>query len=216
MDKLLKDIIKTPRLSIYQKEIEDVLIDEQRKRKEFYETMKDEKVEFIYGDVLLHTPVKWSHSMCSQNLMTLMKVYVQKNNIGSVCHEKIMISLTRNDYEPDVCYFPKSKSETFDYNQIHFPAPDFIAEVLSPSTIRNDRVIKFEDYAAHGVKEYWIIDPDLKIIEQYILTNEVYELNLKSDNGLIKSVAIEGFEIPVKAVFDSETNLNVLKNILNK
>ncbi len=43
--------------------------------------------------------------------------------------------------------------------QSKFPAPDLIVEVLSESTEANDRGIKFEDYAAHGVVEYWIVDP---------------------------------------------------------
>ena len=40
-----------------------------------------------------------------------------------------------------------------------FPAPDFAVEVLSPSTQKNNRGIKFDDYALHNVSEYWIIDP---------------------------------------------------------
>jgi Uma2 family endonuclease len=53
--------------------------------------------------------------------------------------------------------------------QMRFPAPDFIAEILSPSTEENDRNIKSTDYAAHGVSEYWIIDPAYRIVEQYLL-----------------------------------------------
>ena len=44
-----------------------------------------------------------------------------------------------------------------------YPAPDFIAEILSPSTDERDRGIKFEDYAAHGVGEYWLLDPVIKV-----------------------------------------------------
>ncbi len=51
--------------------------------------------------------------------------------------------------------------------QMKYPAPDFIAEILSPSTESVDRITKFEDYAAHGVAEYWLIDPAKKIVEQY-------------------------------------------------
>jgi len=34
---------------------------------------------------------------------------VEKNNLGFIGHEKILIALTRNDYEPDICYFGASK-----------------------------------------------------------------------------------------------------------
>jgi len=41
-----------------------------------------------------------------------------------------------------------------------FGAPDFVLEILSPSTRRKDITIKSGKYAAAGVREYWIIDPD--------------------------------------------------------
>ena len=36
-----------------------------------------------------------------------------------------MITLTRNDYEPDICFFKKEKSDDFVENQTLFPAPDY-------------------------------------------------------------------------------------------
>lgn len=44
------------------------------------------------------------------------------------------------------------------------PAPDFTVEVLSKSTASKDKGVKLEDYAAHGVRGYWIIDPIRKSI----------------------------------------------------
>ncbi len=39
-------------------------------------------------------------------------------------------------------------------------APDFIVEVLSPSTNKRDTIVKLSKYEAAGVREYWMIDPD--------------------------------------------------------
>ncbi|GAB2598351.1 Uma2 family endonuclease [Spirosoma areae] len=39
------------------------------------------------------------------------------------------------------------------------PAPDLVIEVLSKSTARRDRGVKFTDYAANGIAEYWIVNP---------------------------------------------------------
>ena len=215
MEALLENIVKSPKLRIYSQEIDNILIEEQKRRKEFYETMKEgEKVEFINGEVIFNSPVKLEHSHCQKLLLILIDNYVRVNNLGFVGNEKIMISLTRNDYEPDICFFEKSKSDDFHSKQMQFPAPDFVAEVVSPSTEHNDRVIKFEDYAAHGIHEYWIIDPEAKTIEQYLLKNDKYELSLKSDNGSIKSRAVRGFEIPIESVFNEKENLKTLKNII--
>jgi Uma2 family endonuclease len=125
-----------------------------------------------------------------------------------------MVSLSRNDYEPDVCFFGVEKEKKFHkQDQMQFPAPDFVVEVLSPSTEKHDREVKFKDYAAHHVSEYWIIDPDKKFVEQYLLKDGAYELNLKSKSGIITALAIEGFSIPIEAIFDSKENLKTLKQI---
>ena len=132
--------------------------------------------------------------------------------------EKVMISLTRNDYEPDIVYFKKEKADLFTAGQVLFPAPDFVVEILSKKTALTDRTTKKEDYAAHGIGEYWIIDPQKQIIEQYLLISETdtsyfkpYIYRIGDD---ISSRVIEGFTIPVQAVFDEAVNLKTLTQIM--
>lgn len=125
---------------------------------------------------------------------------------GYIGVEKIMTRFTRNDYEPDICYFEEAKSQHFKDEQTIFPTPDFIVESLSASTADRDRGVKFKDYEAHGVKEYWIIDPDLGIVEQYILQKKgkkhAYSLAFKGDSGVLKAVVLEGFEIDIETLFE--------------
>ncbi len=138
------------------------------------------------------------------------------HGLGLVGFEKLLISLTRNDYEPDVCFFRRETADSFTPIQMRFPAPDFIAEVLSDSTARHDRGIKFDDYAAHGVDEYWIIDPDAEIVEQYLLDGDQYALAVKAGSGVLISRAVAGFEIPVRAIFDPAANLATLRQLLDE
>lgn len=126
-----------------------------------------------------------------------------------------MISLTRNDYEPDICYFNAAKAADFMDDQRRFPAPDLAVEFLSKKTASRDRGIKYEDYAAHGVQEYWIIDPVRKTVEQYVLTDSAYELTMKASEGILRSVAVEGFAIPIAAIFDKQENLRVLNDMMH-
>ncbi|MEP7293103.1 MAG: Uma2 family endonuclease, partial [Chloroflexota bacterium] len=46
-------------------------------------------------------------------------------------------------------------------------APDLVIEVLSPSTAKRDRGVKFDVYERHGVREYWLIDLDAQFVEVY-------------------------------------------------
>lgn len=77
-----------------------------------------------------------------------------------------------------------------------YGAPDFVVEVLSPSTKRKDGIIKLSKYISAGVREYWIVDPDKKQVVVYDFQKEDYPV-------------IYGFggEIPV-GIFDGECRID--------
>ncbi|MCY7348627.1 MAG: Uma2 family endonuclease, partial [Pyrinomonadaceae bacterium] len=107
------------------------------------------------------------------------------------------------------------KAKEFKRKQVQFPAPDFVVEVLSDSTAKNDRETKFQDYAAHGIGEHWIVDAENETVEQYFLQNERYELLLKAKNGTIESVVLPKFKIPIRAIFDETENLETLAILIS-
>ena len=55
-------------------------------------------------------------------------------------------------------------------------APDFVVEVLSPGTSRRDKGHKKRVYERCGVREYWIVSPMERFIEQYVLENGAFVL----------------------------------------
>lgn len=52
--------------------------------------------------------------------------------------------------------------------------PDWVCEVLSPSTERTDRVSKMPVYAAAGVRWVWLIAPEQRLLEVYRLSGDIY------------------------------------------
>src|SRR4051812_41545071 len=147
-------------------ELSSYLKTEEEKRQHFYESITEqEKAEFINGEIVLHSPVIRKHNQVGMKLLTLLNTFVSASQLGFVGYEKILIRLSRNDFEPDICFFRREIAETFSDKTMYFPAPDFIVEILSRSTEKIDRGVKFEDYAFHKVKEYWIIDPDKETVE---------------------------------------------------
>lgn len=214
-DAILAQLLESPKLNVVFAQLQRVVSEEQARREHFHATLQeDEKSEFINGEVIVQSPVKLRHNLASHNLAMLLSAYVRKHGLGLVGHEKLLIALTRNDYEPDVCFFAADKAGALQPDQMIFPAPDFVAEVLSPSTEAIDRGVKFEDYAAHGVSEYWIIDPDNERVEQYLLESDLYQLAFKADSGVVRSRAVAGFAVPVRAVFDAGENLAVLGRVI--
>jgi Uma2 family endonuclease len=215
MDTVLEKLVESPKLNLFYAQLHRIVDEEHVRREQFYATLReDEKSEFINGKVSVQSPVKLRHNLASKYLLVLLDAYVRRHGLGLVGHEKILVALTRNDYEPDVCFFAQEKACTFQPDQMIFPAPDFVAEVLSPSTEAVDRSVKFEDYAAHGVGEYWIIDPDGERVEQYLLEGDACQLAFKADNGVIASRVVAGFAVPVRALFDEGENLAVLARVL--
>ncbi len=199
-------------------EIQTALDEERRKRHRFYEWIEEDmKAEFINGEIIENSPVADEHTDSVMSLGSLSYNFTNFQELGRVKIEKAMVSLTRNDYEPDIAFWHKEVAQKFKMGQTHYPAPDWICEVLSKGTEGRDRGIKFEDYAAHGVKEYWIVNPRKKTIEQYVLPedSETYELLKKVTMGdWIESVVMQGFKIPVSAIFDVDINRETLKKIV--
>ncbi len=76
--------------------------------------------------------------------------------------------------------------------------------------------MKYADYALHKVGEYWIIDCDEQTVEQYVLRDSEpgYHLARKVSNGDIESTVVDGFRIPVVAIFDAERNRETLTKLL--
>lgn len=211
----VNQILEMPNAALLAERLQNALQAEQENRRHFYEIIEeDKKMEFINGEIIFQSPAKLRHTNSIKLLTNLLSNFVIKNELGFVGSEKMLISLTRNDYEPDICFFEKAKSNNFKSDQMQFPAPDLAVEVLSPSTEKFDREIKFQDYAAHGIREYWIIDPENEFVEQYFLQTEEYELLLKAKDGTIESIVLPEFRIQIRAVFDEKLNLDELKRLI--
>jgi Uma2 family endonuclease len=186
------------------------------RRERFYRELRDDqKAEFINGEVIVQSPAKVKHLNATKHLLTVLSSYVEKHGLGTVFSEKALICLSRNDYEPDIVFYGNDKAGALQPDQMKLPAPDLVVEVLSESTENRDRGIKLEDYAEHGVGEYWIVDPDGEVVEQYVLDAGRYRLESRKDDGELHSVAVRGLHVPVCAIFDGRENLKALQHILS-
>lgn len=81
-------------------------------------------------------------------------------------------------------------------------APDLVIEVLSPSTARNDRLIKFNSYERAGVKEYWIVDPYNMSVEIYSLVGNSYtQAGVFGKDDLLSVGIFNDMQINLKNIF---------------
>ncbi len=151
----IQEIIKSLQFPNHLQEMTEAWESEKESRKSFWKKSgSDTKAEFINGVGYYHAPSTEKIRSLKSKIGKSLLLQANHNNLGKCSYEKAMIRCNRNDYEPDICFWRKEVSDTFQEKQSAFPPPHFVVEVLSDSTEERDRGIKFEDYALHGVEEY--------------------------------------------------------------
>jgi len=101
--------------------------------------------------------------------------------------------------QPDI--FVICDKSKFD-NRVYKGVPELVIEILSPTTARIDRTVKFRKYRQAGVKEYWIVDPIDRFVQVYLLFDGNYMANAYyDDNNDVPVVVLEGCSINLAKVF---------------
>lgn len=84
-------------------------------------------------------------------------------------------------------------------------APELIIEILSESTRRNDRLTKFKLYQQAGVQEYWIVDPESRVVSVYTLEDGAYHAAATySASASVPVGVLEDCTVDLTAVFPEE------------
>lgn len=136
---------------------------------------EERREELIDGKIVAMSPrPSFNHNQVAFNIARLFANYLQGHRCTPIA-DGMDLYLTEEDrFVPDfmiVCDPDKIKSDG-----IH-GAPDLVVEVLSPSTMRNDKTYKKDVYARCGVREYWLVSPDEKSVEIYRANGSEFTLH---------------------------------------
>jgi len=86
--------------------------------------------------------------------------------------------------------------------RIYKGIPDFVVEILSPSTARLDRQIKMRRYERAGIREYWLVDPIARTVQAHLLFNGKYKkTSYSSDDEAAPIMVLENCTINLAEVF---------------
>ncbi len=126
-----------------------------------YFTIPDEiRVELIDGAIYDMAAPDFEHQKIVGEIYRQIANYILENNVQ--CEAGISPIDVRLDCDDRTMVQPDLLI-LFDHEKIQngkvFGAPDFVLEVISPSTKRKDYFKKLEKYENAGVREYWILDP---------------------------------------------------------
>lgn len=140
---------------------------------------EDERIEIINGNLYMMAPPMRIHQDVSNALETQIQDFL-KDKPCKMYHAPFGVRLFEQDgdspeevdtvVEPDILVVcDLSKLDKYGCKG----APDFIIEILSPSTARHDRFVKLNLYQRAKVREYWIVDP----------LNNTVDVCLPDENG---------------------------------
>ena len=114
------------------------------------------------------------HQIASARLHLALEQYVRTHG-GIVLFAPLDIVLTEYDVvQPDLLLFTRQRRHLIQAREVTRHAPDLAIEILSPSTVGNDRGRKMQLLARHGVREYWLVDPERAAIEVYWLNQREF------------------------------------------
>ncbi|MEQ1633587.1 MAG: Uma2 family endonuclease [Planctomycetota bacterium] len=117
------------------------------------------------------------HQVLVKRLLLQLHAAIEQPKLGEVMVSPSDIVLSDEDVvQPDLYVMLAKNAIRLQQQQVIGP-PDLAVEVLSPSTAAIDRGLKRAVFARHGVREYWVLDPDQNVLEQYVLVGRSLQLH---------------------------------------
>jgi Uma2 family endonuclease len=132
------------------------------------------RYELVDGELFVNPAPSKIHQRISRRLQRQLEDYFHSRRLGEVFNAPLDVVLTPHDvFEPDLLVVSDPAHTTT--RNVEKP-PLLVVEVLSPSTRKVDRGVKFRRYAELGIQHCWIVDPDSNRVECFRLNSGAYRL----------------------------------------
>lgn len=143
---------------------------------DIYALPDGKRAELIDGKIYYMSPPGWNHQRISRKLHQTIANYIDYNN--GVC-EALAAPFAVFLNEDDINYVEPDISVICDLSKLDekgcHGAPDWIIEIVSPSSKPRDYMTKLFKYRTAGVREYWIVDPEKQRVMVYGFENDTVE-----------------------------------------
>ncbi len=160
------------------------------------------RYEVLDGELYMTPSPTYRHQRIVSRLHSLLAAYVSRQGLGEVLTAPMDVVLSEtNVVQPDVLFVRADRLPPITAK--HIPvAPDLIVEVLSPASLEQDREDKKTVYARHGVRHYWIVDPDNRTFEVFELAGSEYGLaGAFTGDGMAPTALFPGLNIPLAGLW---------------
>ncbi len=181
-----------------------IVVEKKKYTYEDYLKIPDDKgrYELVNGELLMTPSPIPNHQRISGKLEFVVRKFVTENNLGEVFYAPCDVYLDdENVVQPDILFISKDRLNIIGDKNIQ-SAPNLVIEIISENSVYRDMVQKKRLYARFGVKEYWIVIPEEKEVEVYILKGEAYQLyKTYTKVDILESPSLKGLKIGLKEIF---------------
>ena len=172
--------------------------------KDYVRFPNDGKIhEIIDGAHYNHPASRIKHQRISRNLEFIFVPFIRKNKLGEWFDSPIDVILGPYDIvQPDKLFISKEKEGIITELNIQ-GVPDLIIEITSPTDPGFDKETKLTLYSRFSVKNYWIVDSQLDVLEVYVHKGVGYELLGKYKKGdKFEPDLFPGLKVNVSEIFE--------------
>lgn len=177
---------------------------------------EDSRAEWVNGEVVLLSPASNRHQDLARFLTVILDLYAEKHDLGVIRPAPFQMKLgpTLPGREPDLLFVAKEQLGRFKEHYLDGPA-DLVIEIVSPESRLRDRGEKLAEYEAAGVREYWLLDPEEKRADFYVLGDDGRYDRRRPQRGRYLSEVLAGFEFNVAWLWNEPLPpvLSVLKEL---
>ena len=121
------------------------------------------RYEVIDGEVLVTPAPSPMHQHVLLTLSIALRNYVERERLGIVLYDVDLLFVTGQFLRPDLVFVPEAARDGITDRGVE-KAPGLVVEVLSPTSSSIDRVKKPRRYGDFGVPEYWVADPEERVL----------------------------------------------------
>lgn len=158
--------------------------------------------QLIGGELVLTPAPGTYHQIVSSKLEFQMMGFILERKLGIVLDAPIDVYLEETEtYQPDIIFIAQERMEIIEPARVN-GAPDLVVEILSPTTAYYDLRKKYKIYEKSGVKEYWIVDPEEKSVQVFLLKEGKFVLDQDvAVQGAVSSRLLGGFTVSLESIF---------------
>jgi Uma2 family endonuclease len=149
------------------------------------------------GELIMSPAPSFYHQEIVARIYKALDAWVSKHDLGKVGLAPLdMVLTTRRSVQPDVVFVSSKRLHIIQDRLMD--AADLVVEVISPESRRRDRFDKRDLYEQHGVREFWLIDPEAQTVEVLQLKAGEYGLAGRWRPGdQAQSRLLKGFVVSV-------------------